>query len=72
MEQSVRQTLHATLSRSSLSDIKSRWQDCLDDFDYEVLRQPETGTVVKSVAQVSPGDHLSVRVADGEFETTVD
>jgi exodeoxyribonuclease VII large subunit len=39
---------------------------------YAIVRQPETGTVVKSVTQVSPGDHLSVRVADGVFETTVD
>jgi exodeoxyribonuclease VII large subunit len=39
---------------------------------YAIVRQPATGTVVRSVAQVSPGDHLSVHVADGEFETTVD
>ena len=35
---------------------------------YAIVRRQETGTVVQSVAQVTAGDALSVRVADGEFE----
>jgi exodeoxyribonuclease VII large subunit len=34
---------------------------------YAVVRSRETGAVVRSVAQVAPGDGLGVRVADGEF-----
>jgi exodeoxyribonuclease VII large subunit len=39
---------------------------------YAIVRQVETRTLVSSVAQVSPGDRLAVRVADGTFETTVE
>ena len=39
---------------------------------YAIVGQAETGTVVKSVTEVSPGDPLSVRVADGAFGATVD
>jgi exodeoxyribonuclease VII large subunit len=35
---------------------------------YAIVRQRETADVVRSVEQVQPGDSLSVRVADGEFE----
>ena len=38
---------------------------------YAVVRQRATGAVVRSVAQVAPGDALGVRVADGEFEAEV-
>lgn len=38
---------------------------------YAIVRQVETGRLVSSVAQVSPGDRLAVRVADGTFETTI-
>jgi len=34
---------------------------------FAVVRQDRDGTVVRSVDQVSPGDTLRVRVADGEF-----
>jgi exodeoxyribonuclease VII large subunit len=37
---------------------------------YAVVRQRETGAVVRSVTQVAPGDTLGVRVSDGEFEAT--
>jgi exodeoxyribonuclease VII large subunit len=38
---------------------------------YAIVRHRETGSVVHSVEQVSPGDTLGVRVVDGEFETEV-
>jgi exodeoxyribonuclease VII large subunit len=38
---------------------------------YAVVRQRETGAVVRSVTQVAPGDMLDVRVSDGTFETEV-
>ncbi len=38
---------------------------------YAVVRHRETSAVVRSVAQVAPGDGLDVRVSDGTFETEV-
>jgi len=38
---------------------------------YAIVRQQDTGTIVRQVEQVSPGDRLSVRVQDGEFGATV-
>ncbi len=35
---------------------------------YAIVRHRETDAVVRSVAQVAPGDTLGVRVADGEIE----
>jgi exodeoxyribonuclease VII large subunit len=37
---------------------------------YAIVRHRETGAVVRSVAQVAPGDALGIRVSDGEFEAT--
>ena len=37
---------------------------------YAIVHHRETGDVVRSVAQVAPGDALDIRVADGEFEAT--
>ncbi len=37
---------------------------------YAVVRRRADGQVVRSVAQVAPGDGLRVRVSDGEFEAT--
>jgi exodeoxyribonuclease VII large subunit len=39
---------------------------------YAIVRHQETGEVVTLVGQVSPGDPLSVRVADGTFGARVD
>jgi exodeoxyribonuclease VII large subunit len=38
---------------------------------YAIVRRAETGRLVNSISQVSPGDHLSVRVADGTFKAEV-
>ena len=38
---------------------------------YAVVRQRETGAVVRSTQQVTAGETLDVRVADGEFEAQV-
>ena len=38
---------------------------------YAIVHQRATRTVVRSVAQVAPGDTLGVRVADGEFGAEV-
>jgi exodeoxyribonuclease VII large subunit len=38
---------------------------------YAIVRHSQDGRVVSQVAQVSPGDRLSVRVSDGEFESVV-
>jgi exodeoxyribonuclease VII large subunit len=35
---------------------------------YAIVRRRETGAVVQSVEQVTPGDTLDIRVTDGEFE----
>jgi exodeoxyribonuclease VII large subunit len=35
---------------------------------YAIVHHRETGAVVRSVAQVAPGDALGIRVSDGEFE----
>jgi exodeoxyribonuclease VII large subunit len=39
---------------------------------YAIVRHEETGDLVNSVAQVSPDDHLSVRVSDGAFGARVE
>ncbi|MFQ6102424.1 MAG: exodeoxyribonuclease VII large subunit [Anaerolineae bacterium] len=39
---------------------------------YAIVRHQGTGAVVRSVAQVAPGDALGIRVTDGEFEATAD
>jgi exodeoxyribonuclease VII large subunit len=38
---------------------------------YAIVRRKEDDLVVSRVEQVSPGDRLSVRVSDGEFESVV-
>jgi exodeoxyribonuclease VII large subunit len=38
---------------------------------YAIVRRVEDGRVVSRVAQVAPGDRLSVQVADGRFESVV-
>jgi len=38
---------------------------------YAIVRQQDTGAIVRQVEQVAPGDRLSVRVQDGEFGATV-
>jgi exodeoxyribonuclease VII large subunit len=38
---------------------------------YAIVRHKDDGRVVSRVGQVSPGDPLSVRVSDGEFEAAV-
>jgi exodeoxyribonuclease VII large subunit len=38
---------------------------------YAIVRRLDDGRVVKHIAQVSPGDRLSVQVSDGEFKTAV-
>jgi len=38
---------------------------------YAIVRHRETGAVVRSVEQASPGDPLGIRVVDGEFEVEV-
>ena len=39
---------------------------------YAIVRQTETGELVRSVEQVSGGDALAVRVGDGEFGAVVE
>ncbi len=38
---------------------------------YAIVRQRESGTVVRSIAQVHSGDGLAIQVQDGEFGATV-
>ncbi|MCL2882706.1 MAG: exodeoxyribonuclease VII large subunit [Coriobacteriia bacterium] len=38
---------------------------------YAYATLPQTGTIVKSVAQVKPGDELALRLADGKLQTTI-
>jgi exodeoxyribonuclease VII large subunit len=37
---------------------------------YAVVSQPD-GTIVRSVAQAHPGDHLNIHVSDGKFAAEV-
>jgi exodeoxyribonuclease VII large subunit len=39
---------------------------------YAVVRRTDTGDIVRSVRQVRTGDHIGVRVQDGEFGSTVE
>ncbi len=39
---------------------------------YALVRRQETGRVVKSTAQVGPGDGIEVQVSDGKFDATVE
>jgi exodeoxyribonuclease VII large subunit len=39
---------------------------------YAIVRQDETGALVSSVAHISPGDRLAVRVVDGTFGARVE
>ncbi len=39
---------------------------------YSIARHLGTGEIVRSVAQVTAGDRVEVRVSDGKFESTVD
>ncbi len=38
---------------------------------YAIVRQQDSGAIVRQVEQVNPGDRLSIRVQDGEFGATV-
>ncbi|MGA9348491.1 MAG: exodeoxyribonuclease VII large subunit [Anaerolineae bacterium] len=59
--------LHSQLLRlQSLSPLATL------DRGYSITRQLRTGEIVKSVAQVAPGDRIETRVSDGEFEGIVD
>jgi exodeoxyribonuclease VII large subunit len=42
------------------------------DRGYSITRQLRTGEIVKSVAQVTPGDRIETQVSDGKFEGMVD
>jgi len=39
---------------------------------YAIVRESDTGVVVRSVGQVSAGDLVSIRVQDGEFDAVAD
>jgi exodeoxyribonuclease VII large subunit len=41
------------------------------DRGYSITRQLRTGEIVKSVAQVVPGDRIETQVSDGKFESLV-
>jgi exodeoxyribonuclease VII large subunit len=63
---------HLQLRRARLTGLAARL-DALNPLavlqrGYAVVRRD--GQLVRSVAQVSPGDRLSVRVSDGEFDAT--
>lgn len=60
MERQQRQLLHATLTRSSLQDIKGYWQHDPDDFMYDVLRVPETGMVMSVGRAENSGDPFNL------------
>jgi exodeoxyribonuclease VII large subunit len=64
---------HLQLRRERLTGLAARL-DALNPLavlqrGYAVVRRD--GQLVRSVAQVSSGDHLSVRVSDGEFDATI-
>lgn len=60
-----------TLRRSRLAGLGARLEALSPQGTlargYAIVRRADSGTVVRSVAQVSAGDALAVRVSDGEF-----
>jgi exodeoxyribonuclease VII large subunit len=69
-ESAVRHNL--TVQRERLSGLSGRLTAVSPlgtlERGYAVVRHRDAGDVVRSVAQVKPGDGLSVRVTDGEFD----
>ena len=39
---------------------------------YAVASDTETGELISSVSQITPGDRVTTRLADGSFDSTVD
>jgi exodeoxyribonuclease VII large subunit len=66
---------HFSLDRARLDGLSSRLSALNAEATlargYTIVRRREDGLVVSRVAQVSPGDRLSVHVSDGEFESVV-
>jgi len=64
-----------SLSRERLNGLSSRLSALNPQATlargYAIVRRKEDDLVVSRVEQVSPGDRLSVRVSDGEFESVV-
>ncbi|MBU0702516.1 MAG: exodeoxyribonuclease VII large subunit [Chloroflexi bacterium] len=73
-EAAVRHTL--TLRRESLSGLMGQLAGVSPlgtlERGYAIVRRRETGSVLCSVEQASPGDALDIRVADGEFGAKVE
>ena len=57
--------------RSHLLRLQSLSPFATLDRGYSITRQLRTGEIVKSVAQVAPGDRIETRVSDGKFESLV-
>ncbi len=55
-----RQDLHATLTRSSLGDIQRCWQKTPQDYDYQILRAPETGMVMAVARTENSGEPFNL------------
>jgi exodeoxyribonuclease VII large subunit len=64
-----------TLNRERLAGLSGRLNSASPlgtlERGYAIVHRREMAAVVQSVEQVAPGDALSVRVADGEFEVEV-
>lgn len=71
-----RQILLSTLAKSSLNDIKHYWQGRLENEEYEVIRQPQTGMVMAVARAGSNGEpfnfgevtvtRCAIRIKSGE------
>ena len=64
-----------TLNRSQLAGLQARLEAlspaAVLERGYAIVRQQDTGVIVRQVEQAGPGDRLTIRVQDGEFGAIV-
>ncbi len=66
MNTQQRQQLISVLAKSSLQDIKQCWGHSLDDYEYNTLRQPQTGMVMAVARTEAKGEPFNL----GEVSVT--
>ncbi len=74
LEQALRH--HLALRRAGLAGLEARLAALSPlatlERGYAIVRRAEDGAVVRSIAQVEPGDALTIRVYDGQFGATAE
>ncbi len=57
---SLRQIRLSTLAKSELKNIQSLWQNSIDDFDFEFIRQLESGMVMMTARSGGTGEPFNL------------